>query len=79
MLTQTLPTIDTPLTGPWLAWLAAMAVAAAEAPAQRTNAFHMVGRLTLAFAVGFAMRRRHVAEATRHGTARRFPEPRAAP
>ena len=37
--------IDTPLTAPWLALLAAMAVAAAVAPAYRANALHMVGRL----------------------------------
>ena len=51
VVTRTLPTIDTPLTRPWLALLAAMAVAAVVAPAHRANALHMVGRLTLAFGI----------------------------
>jgi hypothetical protein len=55
VVARTLPTIDTPLTRPWLAFLVAMAVAATVAPAHRSNALHMVGRLTLAFGVYLAV------------------------
>jgi hypothetical protein len=52
---RTLPATDTPLTRPWLALLAAMAMAAVLAPAHRANALHMVGRLTLAFGIYLAV------------------------
>jgi hypothetical protein len=45
------PQWRTPLTLPWAALIAAMAVAALAAPEHRANAVNMVGRLTLAFAV----------------------------
>lgn len=41
----------TPLTSPWLALLAALAIASAAAPAFRANAFHMTGRLAAAFGI----------------------------
>jgi hypothetical protein len=50
-LTATGPRWQTPLTYPWVAWLAAMSVSAATAPAGRVNALHMAGRLTIGFAV----------------------------
>jgi hypothetical protein len=43
--------VRTALTWPWLAWIAASAVAALAAGDNRANAVHMVGRLTLAFGV----------------------------
>jgi O-antigen ligase/polysaccharide polymerase Wzy-like membrane protein len=46
-----LPSWRTPLTSPWLALLAAVIVASVAAPAFRTNAFHMTGRLTAAFGI----------------------------
>lgn len=46
-----LPVWRTPLTLPWLAFLAALIVASAAAPAFRMNAFHMTGRLTAAFGI----------------------------
>ena len=55
VVARTLPAIDTPLTRPWLAFLVATAVAATVAPAHRSNALHMVGRLTLAFGVYLAV------------------------
>jgi O-antigen ligase len=48
------PAWQTPLTGPWVALIAAMFVAAATAPADRVNALHMSARLT-AGAVVFLM------------------------
>ncbi|HYM29173.1 MAG TPA: O-antigen ligase family protein, partial [Steroidobacteraceae bacterium] len=48
---RALPELRTPLTAPWLAWLAASAVAALAAAEYRVNALHMVGRFVLAFAV----------------------------
>lgn len=45
------PVWQTPLTAPGLAMLAAAALAAALAPADRANALHMVGRLGLAAGV----------------------------
>jgi O-antigen ligase len=45
------PDWRTPLTLPWIAFLAATSVAAVASPVSRLNAFHMVGRLTAAFAV----------------------------
>jgi hypothetical protein len=55
VVARRLPTIDSSLSRPWLAWLVAMAVAAVAAPDHRTNAIHMVGRLTLAFGVYLAV------------------------
>jgi hypothetical protein len=49
--TRTVPVWRTPLTLPWLAVAAAMLAAALAAPAYRSNALNMVGRLGLAFAV----------------------------
>jgi hypothetical protein len=49
--TRVVPEIRTALTAPWLAWIAASAVAALAAAEFRMNAVHMVGRLALAFAV----------------------------
>jgi O-antigen ligase len=49
--TRTRPIWRTPLTAPWLAFLAAMTLAAIFAPAHRGNALNMAGRLTLAFAL----------------------------
>jgi hypothetical protein len=46
-----LPAWRTPLTLPWVAFLAALIVASAAAPAFRMNAFHMTGRLTAAFGI----------------------------
>jgi len=48
------PAWQTPLTGPWIALLVAMFVAAVVAPANRVNAIHMAMRLTVA-AVVFLM------------------------
>jgi len=48
---RALPGLRTPLTAPWLAWIAASAVAALAAAEYRLNAVHMVGRFALAFAV----------------------------
>jgi hypothetical protein len=48
---RTVPVWRTPLTLPWLALIAAMLAAALAAPAYRSNALNMVGRLGLAFAV----------------------------
>jgi O-antigen ligase/polysaccharide polymerase Wzy-like membrane protein len=45
------PPLRTPLTLPWLTVLFTSAVAAAVAPADRVNAFHMVARFGLAFGV----------------------------
>ena len=45
------PPLQTPLTMPWVTVLAASAIAAAVAPADRANAFHMVARSGLAFGV----------------------------
>jgi hypothetical protein len=45
------PTWQTPLTAPWLALLAAMAVASALSPVSPINAFHMTGRSAAAFGV----------------------------
>jgi O-antigen ligase len=45
------PPFRTPLTLPWVTVLATSAIAAAAAPADRTNAFHMVVRFGLAFGV----------------------------
>jgi hypothetical protein len=41
----------TPLTGPWIALVAAMLVAATLSPVSRLNAFHMTGRIVAAFGV----------------------------
>jgi hypothetical protein len=49
--TRTLPVWRTPLTLPWLAFLAATLAAALFAPAYQANALNMVGRLGLAFGV----------------------------
>jgi hypothetical protein len=48
---RAVPGWRTPLTWPWLIFVAAMLVAAAAAPDNRTNALHMVGRFGLAFGV----------------------------
>jgi hypothetical protein len=48
---RAVPKLRTPLTAPWLAWIAASAVAALAAAEYRVNAVHMVGRFVLAFAV----------------------------
>src|SRR5581483_10971469 len=48
---RAVPVFRTPLTAPWLAWIAASAVAALLAAEFRVNAVHMVGRFVLAFAV----------------------------
>src|SRR5262245_55559292 len=45
------PPLRTPLTLPWVAVLVTSAVAAAVAPVDRANAFHMVARFGLAFGV----------------------------
>jgi hypothetical protein len=45
------PPLRTPLTWPWVAVLLTSGVAAALAPSDRTNAFHMVARFGLAFGV----------------------------
>lgn len=45
------PPLRTPLTVPWVTVLLTSAVAAAVAPADRMNAFHMVARFALAFGV----------------------------
>ncbi len=45
------PPLRTPLTLPWVMVLLTSAVAAAVAPVDRTNAFHMVARFGLAFGV----------------------------
>ena len=45
------PLWRTPLTAPWLAWLGALVIASAVAPAFRTNAVHMTGRLSAAFGI----------------------------
>jgi hypothetical protein len=45
------PPLRTPLTLPWVTVLVTSAIAAALAPADRTNAFHMVARFGLAFGV----------------------------
>lgn len=49
--TRALPAWRTPLTLPWLVWLAVMLVAAAAAPANRANALHMAGRYGVALGV----------------------------
>ena len=41
----------TPIAAPWIAFLAACAVAALASPVSRVNALHMTGRLAAAFAV----------------------------
>jgi hypothetical protein len=46
-----LPEWRTPLTAPWLALLAAMAVASLASPVSRVNALHMTGRIGAAFGV----------------------------
>lgn len=48
---RALPEIRTALAAPWLAWIAASAVAALAAAEYRSNAVHMVGRIVLAFGV----------------------------
>jgi hypothetical protein len=48
---RALPVWRTPLARPWLLVLTAMLAAALAAPAHRTNALNMVGRLGLAFGV----------------------------
>jgi len=48
---RALPEFRTPLTAPWLAWIAGSAIAALAATDDRANAVHMVGRFALAFAV----------------------------
>jgi hypothetical protein len=45
------PPLRTPLTLPWVTVLLTSAIAAAVAPADRANAFHMVARFGLAFGV----------------------------
>jgi O-Antigen ligase len=45
------PVWRTPVTWPWLTFLATMAIAAAAAPAHGANAMNMAGRLSLAFGV----------------------------
>jgi hypothetical protein len=45
------PPLRTPLTLPWVMVLVTSAIAAAFAPTNRTNAFHMVARFGLAFGV----------------------------
>jgi hypothetical protein len=45
------PPLRTPLTLPWVTVLLTTAIAAAVAPVDRTNAFHMVARFGLAFGV----------------------------
>src|SRR3974390_2771537 len=47
----TLPVWQTPLTAPWLGFLAASIVAALAAPDERTNAVHMALRFTAAFLI----------------------------
>ena len=42
---------STPVTAPWLVWIVVMIGSALAAPAWRTNALHMAGRLTAAFFV----------------------------
>jgi hypothetical protein len=49
--TRIIPRWRTSLTWPWLAWIAMALVAAVAAPDNRANAFHMAGRLALAFVV----------------------------
>ena len=46
-----LPEWRTPLTAPWIALLAAMAVASFASPVSRVNALHMTGRVGAAFGV----------------------------
>jgi len=46
-----LPQWQTPLTLPWVALIAAMAVASVASPVSRANALHMTGRLTAALGV----------------------------
>jgi hypothetical protein len=50
-LSHRLPDWRTPLTPPWTALIAAMVVASAVSPVSRTNAFHMTGRVAVAFGV----------------------------
>jgi hypothetical protein len=45
------PVWRTAITGPWLAFLAAMLVAALVAPTERANALHMAGRFVAAFSI----------------------------
>ena len=45
------PRLRTPLTGPWVALLAAMLLSTAAAPAEHMNALHMTGRAMAAFGV----------------------------
>ena len=49
--TRRLPEWRTPLTLPWIALLAALAVASLASPVSRLNALHMTGRLTAAFGI----------------------------
>jgi len=49
--TRRMPRWRTPLTGPWLLLVAAMALAAVASPVSRLNALHMTGRVVAAFAV----------------------------
>src|SRR5262245_19165131 len=49
--TRSWPRVDTPLVAAGIGFLLAMALAAATAPAQRTNAWHMTGRLVAAAAI----------------------------
>jgi hypothetical protein len=49
--TRRMPVWRTPLTGPWLLLIAAMALATVAAPGSRLNALHMTGRAAAAFAV----------------------------
>jgi hypothetical protein len=48
---RSMPVWRTPLTVPWLALVAAMAIASALSPVSRANAFHMTGRLAAALGV----------------------------
>jgi len=50
-LSHRLPDWRTPLTPPWIALIAAMVVASAVSPVSRKNAFHMTGRVAVAFGV----------------------------
>jgi hypothetical protein len=51
LLLRQRPPLRTPLTLPWVAVLFTSLIAAAAAPADRTNAFHMVARFGLSFGV----------------------------
>lgn len=51
LASRTLPDWRAPLTAPWIALVASMAVAACLSPVSRLNALHMTGRLAAAFGV----------------------------